>query len=125
SALQHRTRQIAMDGSQKLPQRLVAPLLARRAEGQPIDRIALAIAGWMRWQSGIDDAGRSFTVDDPLAADTQTALEGCANAEASVRTLLGISAIFPAEFAADEAIVAKLADLLDSIQRDGTLATLG
>src|SRR3546814_605473 len=32
--LRHRTRQIAMDGSQKLPQRLPAPIAARPAAGQ-------------------------------------------------------------------------------------------
>lgn len=61
-ALQHRTRQIAMDGSQKLPQRLLAPLVAGQG-----DALALGVAAWIRWQSGRTDAGETFTVDDPLA----------------------------------------------------------
>ncbi|HYE44870.1 MAG TPA: mannitol dehydrogenase family protein, partial [Caulobacter sp.] len=69
-ALAHRTRQIAMDGSQKLPQRLLASIAARLGQGQSIDALALAVAGWMRWQAGRDEAGRTFVVDDPLAART-------------------------------------------------------
>ncbi|KAK0341296.1 hypothetical protein LTR94_026944, partial [Friedmanniomyces endolithicus] len=46
SALMHRTRQIAMDGSQKLPQRLLAGAAERLAAGQGIDAIALGVAAW-------------------------------------------------------------------------------
>ncbi|SEN69248.1 fructuronate reductase [Sphingomonas gellani] len=67
AALEHRTHQIASDGSQKLPQRLIEPIRARRAAGQPIEALALAVAAWMRWQDGSDDAGGRFVVDDPLA----------------------------------------------------------
>lgn len=70
SALQHRTRQIAMDGSQKLPQRLIASYKWRADRGLASPAIARAIAGWMRWQAGVTDAGERFVVDDPLAART-------------------------------------------------------
>jgi fructuronate reductase len=67
AALGHRTRQIAMDGSQKLPQRLLAPIAERLARGERIDALALAVAAWLRWQGGRTDAGEAFEVDDPLA----------------------------------------------------------
>ena len=65
-----------MDGSQKLPQRLLAACAARLDKDQPIDALALAVAGWMRWQDGVDDAGNAFTVDDPLAAETARLVAG-------------------------------------------------
>ena len=68
--LQHKTQQIAMDGSQKLPQRIVAPLRARLDAGLPSPMLELAVAAWMTWQRGMDFAGNAFTVDDPLAART-------------------------------------------------------
>src|SRR3546814_17938204 len=43
-AWMHRTRQIAMDGSQKLPQRLLATLAARRGQRSPA--LSLAVAAW-------------------------------------------------------------------------------
>ncbi len=66
-ALQHRTRQIAMDGSQKLPQRLVQPLIERAAAGKASPALALAIAAWIRWQAGWTDDGERFSIDDPAA----------------------------------------------------------
>jgi fructuronate reductase len=44
-ALRHRTWQIAMDGSQKLPQRLLTTACDRLAADAPIPRLALAVAG--------------------------------------------------------------------------------
>ncbi len=56
-ALRDRTAQIAMDGSQKLPQRLFAPALARITAGQPAPRIALGLAAWLRFLQGHADDG--------------------------------------------------------------------
>ena len=58
-ALPHRTQQIAMDGSQKLPQRLLATVRERLAGGGSIAHLALAIAGWIRYASGTDEAGQA------------------------------------------------------------------
>jgi len=106
ASLQHRTRQIAMDGSQKIPQRLLESIAARLDRGEGFDSLALAIAAWMRWQSGRDDRGAAFTVDDPLAEETHgLPCEG----------LLGIEAIFPPSLAADlrfvEVVTAQYARL--------------
>ncbi|HEX8165951.1 MAG TPA: mannitol dehydrogenase family protein [Beijerinckiaceae bacterium] len=67
-ALKHRTWQIAMDGSQKLPQRLLGTIRDRLDAGAPIERLALGVAAWMRYVLGIDEAGRPIDVRDPLAA---------------------------------------------------------
>jgi len=64
-ALPHRTQQIAMDGSQKLPQRLLATIRDRRRAGLPYTRLALAVAAWIRYASGRDEAGRAIDVADP------------------------------------------------------------
>lgn len=65
-SLNHQLLQIAVDGSQKLPQRLVAPLVERLRSGAPAEALGLAVAAWMRWQSGVDDQGRPLPVEDPL-----------------------------------------------------------
>jgi fructuronate reductase len=109
-ALMHRTHQIAMDGSQKLPQRWLQTILATRAAGRPVPpALTLALAGWMRWQAGVTDAGVPFVVDDPLAAETAAALAAAdGDRPAEVRGLLGIGAIFGSELLADAAFVAAL-----------------
>lgn len=65
--LAHRTWQIAMDGSQKLPPRLLKPISERLRAGQPYKRMALAVAGWMRYVTGFDEAGKPIDVVDPQA----------------------------------------------------------
>jgi fructuronate reductase len=119
SALQHRTRQIAMDGSQKLPQRLLASLGERAARGQPFDVLALAVAAWMRWQSGRDDAGERFTVDDPMAAVTARAWASAGDAEGRMGALMAIAAIFPPELAARSEVRQALVRQLDLLDRRG------
>jgi fructuronate reductase len=56
-----------MDGSQKLPQRLFAPALARLAAGQRAPRIALGIAAWLRFLQGRAEDGSALPLNDPQA----------------------------------------------------------
>jgi len=116
-SLRHRNVQIAMDGSQKLPQRLLAPIAARLERGQGIDALALAVAAWLRWQGGRTDAGETFTVDDPLAPETARRLAGLHDPTEQARALLAIDAIFPPALAADprfgEAVTRQLRRLTE------------
>lgn len=123
-ALEHRTRQIAMDGSQKIPQRLLAPIADLRARGLPIDTLALAVAAWMRWQGGRDDAGGSFSIDDPLAAATAAALAEVRGPAAQVTVLMAIEAIFPPPLAADQNLRDMLTRHLATLSDHGALAAL-
>lgn len=123
-ALQHRTRQIAMDGSQKLPQRLLAPIVARRAKGLDVDALALAVAAWMLWQRARDDSGAAHVVDDPLAAVTAARLDGVTDPAAQVAALLSIDAIFPPTLADDTAFRAALVRHLASLTANGARATV-
>ena len=65
--LQHKTYQIAMDGSQKLPQRLLHTIEDRLKTGAAIDRLVLAVAAWIRYSLGFDQQGEAIEVQDPLA----------------------------------------------------------
>nr|WP_253201311.1 mannitol dehydrogenase family protein [Sphingomonas quercus] len=123
-ALQHRTRQIAMDGSQKLPQRLLAPIAARRARDQSIEALALAVAAWMRWQGGRDERGEAFTVDDPLAAMLAARLAGVGDPAGQVAALLSVDAIFPHALAADAVFREALVRHLTTLAERGAMAAL-
>lgn len=61
-ALNHRLAQIAMDGSQKIPQRWLETLASRAEAGARCPAILVALAAWLRHVRG--DAR---PVDDPLA----------------------------------------------------------
>lgn len=119
-ALNHSLVQIAMDGSQKLPQRLLHTLRASRAAGRKAPAVETAIAAWMRWQFGEDERGRSFAVDDPLAQETARAVRsGGGDPRQIVAALLGIEAVFGREFAADEALRDRLAARLGALIGQG------
>ncbi len=120
-ALMHRTRQIAMDGSQKLPQRLLAGAAERLAAGQSIDAMALAIAGWMHWQSGQTEGGEAFIVDDPLADETARLLSDAHDAEARIRALASLRAVFPEALANDPVFLTSLVVAYRSLAEFGAV----
>ncbi len=65
--LNHPCRQIAMDGSRKLAQRLFPVASERLGKGKDIDRICLVIAAWMLYTRGVDARGDPAEVVDPLS----------------------------------------------------------
>jgi fructuronate reductase len=117
-AIRHRTAQIAMDGSQKLPQRLLGTIRDRLARGLAIPRLALTVAAWMVYVGGRDEQGQPFEVRDPLAATLASALAKAGDAPgAHVAALLGVDAVFGADLAANQdfrrAVTAAYCQLLE------------
>jgi len=101
-ALKHRTSQIAMDGSQKLPQRLLGTIRDRLARGQSIDRLALGVAAWMRYVTGFDENGKAIEVRDPLAPRLRAiADEAGPIATRLAPALLGVREVFGTDLPAD------------------------
>jgi len=128
-AIRHRTWQIAMDGSQKLPQRLLATIRERLARGLPIPRLALAVAAWLRYVSGIDEAGQPIDVRDPLGAHLQAILANAGpDAATRVRSVLGVEAIFGTDLPRSEpfttAVTGAFTTLLERGARTAARATL-
>jgi len=116
-ALHHRTWQIAMDGSQKLPQRLLGTMQDRLRQGLPIDTHALAVAGWMRYVTGSDEKGRAIDVRDPIAGElAEIARAAGPVADRLAPVLLDVRSIF-GEFGDDprlrDAVTRALAQLYE------------
>ena len=63
SAVAHRSAQIAMDGSAKLPQRLFKAINALAQKNKPRERVAFAIALWIKFLES------DLPLVDPLATD--------------------------------------------------------
>jgi fructuronate reductase len=124
-ALPHRTQQIAMDGSQKLPQRLLGTVRDNLAAGRYFDLLALAIAGWMRYVGGVDERGREIVVADPLASElSRIAARHRGEPAALARALLGIRAVFGDDLPANERFVAKVIASLQALVADGARRTV-
>jgi fructuronate reductase len=119
-AIRHRLLQIAMDGSQKLPQRLLRPALDRLRQGAMPHRIALVVAAWMRFLQGRDERGRPYEVNDPLAPRlTALALEAGADAKKLAASLFGVHEVFAPELASHDGFRAEVVRALGSLLRDG------
>lgn len=92
-AVHHRTWQIAMDGSQKLPQRILGTLETNLAAGRDSLGLMLAVAAWMTYVGGIDEGGQKIDVRDPLADRLRALSVG--PPETRVAALLSVREIFP------------------------------
>ena len=66
--LQHKTWQIAMDGSQKVPQRWLNSLRKLIELQQDTQIYAFALAAWIRFVKGVDEKGDAIAISDPYAA---------------------------------------------------------
>jgi fructuronate reductase len=71
-AIGHCTSQVAMDGSQKLPQRLVAPVRVRASRGLASPMSALTAAAWIHYLTGRNFVGVTHVVADPRSAHYAT-----------------------------------------------------
>jgi fructuronate reductase len=123
-ALGHRTAQIAMDGSQKLPQRLLAPVRERLARDQPVAALALAVAAWMRHVRGRAEDGRAIALTDPLAPRLAAIAAGAADAEALASGLLAVREVFGQDLPADRRFTAPVGTGLRALLVRGTRAVL-
>ena len=118
-ALAHRTSQIAMDGSQKLPQRWLNTVRDRLAAGAPIERLALALAAWVMHL-------RAEPLDDPLAGALQALHERAMCKPTARERAAEVTRFAPVfgDLADEPRLVEALARALDSLQREGVVGAL-
>lgn len=126
-ALKHRTWQIAMDGSQKLPQRMLDSIRWHLAHDSRFDALALGVAGWMRYVGGVDEQGQPIEISDPLKDVIAHTVQNSAEGEARVTALLSLNAIFgqdlPKNTVFVDTVMQYYLTLLEKGVR-GTLATV-
>lgn len=94
TGLKHRTWQIAMDGTLKLPQRMLDSVRYHLANGTPFDCLALGIAAWMRYVSGVDDNGNVIDVCDPAAEQLNELVSNTPDNQDRVNALLSLTHVF-------------------------------
>ncbi|MCX2980124.1 mannitol dehydrogenase family protein [Halieaceae bacterium IMCC14734] len=115
-SLQHRTAQIAMDGSQKLPQRIMASLAGQLGNGGSIERLCLVLAAWVLFSR---EAARKGTLDDPLAAELAALYEQAGSQpEDYLRAILAWRSLVPAALANNERLQRTLLAQLIALHAD-------
>lgn len=117
--IEHRTWQIAMDGSQKLPQRILNTIRDRLAQGEVPAGLCLVVAGWMRYVGGVDEEGGAIDVRDPLAAALRDASDSALDPEEKVRALLSFAAVFPEDLVSDMRFVGAVRQAYRALCQSG------
>jgi fructuronate reductase len=113
-----------MDGSQKLPLRLIATVRDMRTAGRDPTRSVLGIAAWMRYVSARQsDTGRALVIDDPIAARTAEVVGVAADPATIVERLLALTEMF-GDLADDVVVRGLLTQALAELTHAGALAAL-
>lgn len=123
--LEHQCQQVAMDGSQKLAQRLYGIASERLVENQSIDGICLVVAAWILYTRGLGPLGESMTVVDPFAGQLHNlAVRHQRQPAIWITTLLQEQGLFPNTLAQSTTFKNALTNSLSILLGDGVLSTL-
>ena len=124
-AVRHRTRQIAMDGSAKIPQRFLSPLRERCARNEASPVLTLGVAAWIRYVSGVDEMGSAHAVIDPLS-DQLVAITARAKGRVDelVHGVLALRSVFTVDLAENPVFVDALRDTLRRLLDSGIRHTV-
>ncbi|RBY94506.1 mannitol dehydrogenase family protein [Blastococcus sp. TBT05-19] len=107
-------------GSTKLPHHLLPSLRQALAEDRPHALLTLAVAGWVRYLQGTDDAGRPLPLEDVLGDRLRAlAREGGADP----RPLLGETSVF-GDLGSVPGFAEELEEALVALERDGARVTV-
>lgn len=124
-SLRHRLQQIAMDGSQKLPQRWLHGALARLEAGGEVPCTALGVAAWVRYTLGVDLHGNVYPVDDPMAKTFRLLHEAHGEDPVNlVPAFFGLDAVIPPALAEHAGFVASVVSAYRCLATHGLDAAL-
>ena len=112
--IRHYLSQIAWDGTQKLPFRILGTLTETLEAGRSIERLAIPLAAWMRFIALRAKTGEAIT--DPLHDKlTEIGVGVTGDAKTDVAAFLALESVFPAKLTSNptfvEAIEKAYADL--------------
>ncbi|HHQ6625278.1 fructuronate reductase [Serratia sp. JSRIV001] len=124
TALKHRTWQIAMDGTQKLPQRMLDSVRWHLANGSDFDCLALGVAGWMRYVGGKDEQGQPIDISDPLREEIARRVANSAEGEPRVMALLQMTSVFGRDLPDNQRFVNAVTSAYLALLARGAKATV-
>jgi fructuronate reductase len=123
-ALAHRTQQIAMDGTQKVPMRWLPALRESLAAGVDRPQLERALAIWLHYlATGRSDSGTPLVISDPGAASLAARLRSAASDADAAFAALAHASVFGAD-PWPPAFAARLAGHLSTLRQRGTKALL-
>jgi fructuronate reductase len=116
-AIRHKLSQIAWDGSQKLPYRLLDTVAEARSAGRPVERLAVPVAAWMLFVGREARAGEPIV--DPLAGTLAAIGLG-----GDVEAFLALRQVFPPKLAGDPVFRTAVESAAARMREEGPRALL-
>src|SRR5207253_5343398 len=123
-SLAHRTQQIAMDGTQKVPVRWLPALRAAVDAGGELRHVERALAAWLHYLlTQRSDRGSTLVLNDPGAATLGARMRAGQNPNDVARAALAHTSVF-GEAPWPDAFVARLSKHLAALRSGGVAALL-
>lgn len=120
--IKHKTEQIAMDGSQKLPQRALAPYLTLQERHIPAKCQPVLIAGWMHYV--IDMINKNNELADPLVKTYKSIMSHASEKSEQAKSLLAIEKIFGKHGVENKRFIEQVLKAFDDIETMGINITI-
>jgi fructuronate reductase len=116
-AIEHKLSQIAWDGSQKLPYRMLDTIVDARSAGRPVERLTVPVAAWMLFVTRQARAG--IPIVDPLAGPLAAIGLG-----GEVEAFLALRQVFPPILADDPVFRSAVTSAAARMREEGPRALL-
>ena len=113
-----------MDGSQKLPQRILETVSDLLTHNKNFQGLALAIAAWMKYITGVDLNGETIDVRDPLVNDFAKIAKKSKTSEDYVDLILDQGKVFPANLRDSSAFRIEIQKSYKLLQQYGSLSSI-
>lgn len=106
-AIDHRLSQIACDGSQKLPYRLLDTIVDAQAAARPLARLVLPIAAWILFLE------RQVRTGSPIVDPLAERVAACVSAPEPVQEILAVRQVFPKALVEDPTFSRGLTEAIE------------
>jgi fructuronate reductase len=122
-AMRHLLAQIAWDGSQKLPIRILGTIIDALRAGRSVARLTVPVAAWMHFIRA--RARDGIAIVDPLATQlADLGLQASGGAAHDLPLYLALPGVFPAVLTQEPRFMRALAEAYDAIGARGALAAV-
>jgi fructuronate reductase len=122
-AMRHRLAQIAWDGSQKLPIRILGTIADALQAGRSLERLTVPIAAWMQFVRA--RARDGVEIVDPLAAQLAgLGRQATGNANHDLPLFFALPGVFPATLVQEPLFTRTLGQTYQALAAQGSLASV-
>jgi mannitol 2-dehydrogenase len=120
-SIKDQIQRLAEDGSQKIPNAIVPCIVHQIKTQGSITWLSLALAGWFKYLTGVDEKLNKIEIKDPLLEKLSAAIK---TGENDCLNVLSIEEVFGNTLRSNSRVIEEINKALKSINEKGTQQTL-